>query len=316
MPESFFIVSKEYLELAVDEVVTLARMYDRFSKIKIVSNLIIIQTTTPWERIARRATFVKTAGQLIRKMSNVFFDEKNYSLLFGAKSFMCKAINLSEKQIDVPEIERSLGSMVSTFCNAKVSLEDPDMIIYLIFTEDENFFGFSTKMEAPIRPKKAAKYHHELDWKLTRAMINLAKIGDDETVCDPFCGTGSTLLEASAMGIKAIGIDFDRKMCQIAKRNLKENGFDDTHVFNENYDYMLQLKSGFDGIVTDLPYGTASKVSEPPEKLLQNFASKIPRRAKYAIMCKKGLEKNLGINPTKKYEIYRHKSLTRVILVK
>jgi tRNA (guanine10-N2)-dimethyltransferase len=315
MPESFFIVSKEYPELAVDEVVTLAKMYDRFCKIKVISNLIIIQTITPWERIAKRATFVKTAGQLIRKMSNVFFDEKNYSLLFGAKSFMCKAINLSEKEIDIPEIERSLGSMVSTFCNAKVSLNDPDMMIYLIFTDDENFFGFSTRLEKPARPKKAAKFHHELDWKLTRAMINLAKINDGEALCDPFCGTGSTLLEAQSMGIKSIGIDFDKRMCQVSKKNLQANNFD-SQVFNENYDYMLQIKDSFDGIVTDLPYGTASKVSEPPKELLQGFAAKIPKKVKFAIMCKKGLEKNLKLNPTKKYEIYRHKSLTRVILVK
>src|SRR5574338_57267 len=313
MPESFFLVSKEYPDLAVDEVITLSKMYDRFAKIKTISNLVIIQTTTPWEKIARRATFVKTAGQLLRKMSNVFFDEKNYSLLFGAKSFMCKAINLSDKPVDVPEIERSLGSMVSTFCNAKVSLENPDVIIYLIFTENENFFGFSTRFEAPKRPEKLTKFHHELDWKLTRAMINLARINDDEIVCDPFCGTGSTLLEAQSMGIKAVGIDFDEKMCKISKENLKANKFD-SNVFNESYDYMSEIK--FDGIVTDLPYGTASKVSEPPKKLIKKFVSKMPKKAKFAIMCKKGLDDDIKLNLTKKYEIYRHKSLTRMILVK
>ena len=315
MPESFFLVSKEYPELAVDEVVTLVKMYDRFAKIKTISNLIIIQSTTPWEKIASRATFVKTAGQLLRKMSNVFFDEKNYSLLFGAKSFMCKAINLSGKPIDIPEIERSLGSMVSTFCNAKVSLGDPDVVIYLIFTEEENFFGFSTRFESPKRPEKTTKFHHELDWKLTRAMINLAKINDDETVCDPFCGTGSTLLEAQSMGIKSIGIDFDAKMCQITQDNLKANGFH-CEVFNQNYDYMTQIKEKYDGIVTDLPYGTASKISEPPKKLMKSFVSKLPKKVKFAIMCKKGLDDGIKLNLTKKYEIYRHKSLTRMILVR
>jgi tRNA (guanine10-N2)-dimethyltransferase len=313
MPESFFLVSKEYPELAVDEVVTLAKMYDRFAKVKTISNLILVQSVTPWEKIAKRATFVKTAGQLLRKMSNVFFDENNYSLLFGAKSFMCKAINLSGKPVDIPEIERSLGSMVSTFCNAKVSLEDPDVVIYMIFTDEENFFGFSTKFEPPKRPEKLTKFHHELDWKLTRAMINLAKIHDDETVCDPFCGTGSTLLEAQAMGIKSIGIDFDEKMCQITKDNLKKNRFSG-EVYNQGYDYMDQLK--FDGIVTDLPYGTASKVSEPPKKIMKKFISKMPKKAKFAIMCKKGLDDGVKLNLTKKYEIYRHKSLTRMILVK
>ncbi|WP_100182910.1 DNA methyltransferase [Candidatus Nitrosotenuis aquarius] len=313
MPESFFLVSKEYPELAVDEVVTLVKMYDRFAKVKTISNLILVQSVTPWEKIARRATFVKTAGQLLRKMSNVFFDENNYSLLFGAKSFMCKAINLSDRPVDIPEIERSLGSMVSTFCNAKVSLEDPDVVIYMIFTEEENFFGFATKFEPAKRPEKLTKFHHELDWKLTRAMINLAKIHDDETVCDPFCGTGSTLLEAQSMGIKSIGIDFDEKMCKITKDNLKKNGFS-AEVYNQNYDYMDQLS--FDGIVTDLPYGTASKVSEPPKKIMKKFISKMPKKAKFAIMCKKGLDDGVKLNLTKKYEIYRHKSLTRMILVK
>jgi tRNA (guanine10-N2)-dimethyltransferase len=226
---------------------------------------------------------------------------------------MCKAINISDKPVNVPEIERSLGSMVSTFCNAKVSLENPDVVIYMIFTDEENFFGFSTKFEATKRPEKLTKFHHELDWKLTRAMINLAKINDDETVCDPFCGTGSTLLEAQSMGIKAVGIDFDEKMCKITKDNLKANKFEGK-IFNQNYDYMEHLK--FDGIVTDLPYGTASKVSEPPKKIMKKFISKIPKKTKFAIMCKKGLDDGIKLKLTKKYEIYRHKSLTRMILVK
>jgi tRNA (guanine10-N2)-dimethyltransferase len=134
-------------------------------------------------------------------------------------------------------------------------------------------------------------------------------------VCDPFCGTGSTLLEAESMGLKSVGIDFDEKMCRITKDNLKENNFK-SKVINQNYDYMIQIKDDFDGIVTDLPYGTASKVSEPPQKLMQNFVAKIPRGKKFAIMCKKGLDSNLKIKLTKKYEIYRHKSLTRMILIK
>ena len=42
MPESFFILSKDYLELATDEIISIVKMYDRFAKIKIISNLIII----------------------------------------------------------------------------------------------------------------------------------------------------------------------------------------------------------------------------------------------------------------------------------
>ena len=69
------------------------------------------------------------------------------------------------------------------------------------------------------------KYPHELDWKLTRVMINLIGLKKGETLCDPFCGTGTTLLESESMGINAIGIDFDENMCEISKENLEINNY-------------------------------------------------------------------------------------------
>ena len=76
MPESFFILSKDYLELAIDEIIAIVKMYDRFAKIKIISNLVIIQSKTNWKKISERATFVKTSGQILRKMSGLFLDKK------------------------------------------------------------------------------------------------------------------------------------------------------------------------------------------------------------------------------------------------
>jgi len=65
-----------------------------------------------------------------------------------------------------------------------------------------------------------------------------------------------------------------------------------------------------------LPYGIASKVSEKPEEILKKFFSILPRRKRMAIMYKKELDSNLKLDGLKKYEIYRHKSLTRTILIK
>ena len=55
MPESFFILSKDYLELAIDEISTITKMFDRFAKIKIISNLIIIQSKTNWKEISEKS---------------------------------------------------------------------------------------------------------------------------------------------------------------------------------------------------------------------------------------------------------------------
>ncbi len=314
MPESFFVLSKDHLELAIDEIISISKMYDRFTKAKIISNLVIIQSKTNWNEIAKRASFVKVSGQILRKMSGLFLDEGNLEVLKNAKTFVCRIINLSEKQFNIPELENSMGDMISKFSHAKVKLEDPDITVYLIFTDEENFFGFS-KLIKKNRPKKIKKHPHELDWKLTRVMINLIGLKKGETVCDPFCGTGTTLLEAESMGIHAIGLDFDEKMCNISKENLKANGFK-SKVFNSDFQEFIKNSEKFDGIVTDLPYGVASKVSEKPEEILKKFFSILPKRKRVAIMYKKELDVNSKLNGLKKYHIYRHKSLTRTILIK
>jgi len=315
MPESFFVLSKDHLEIAKDEIIAIAKTYDRFAKSKSFSNLVIIQSKINWDKIAQRATFVKISGQILRKMSGLFLGEDNFEVLKNAKTFACRIINLSSKQFEIPELESSMGDMVSKLSQAQVDLKNPDIIIYLIFTNQENFFGFSRPDDFPKRPKKVRKHPHELDWKLARVMINLIGLKEGETVCDPFCGTGTTLLEAESMGIKAIGVDFDEKMCEISKENLKANGFK-SKISKADFSEFTKMQDKFDAIVTDLPYGIASKASEDPQELIKKFVSMLPRRKKIAIMCKKGFEKNLNMNPSKTYDIYRHKSLTRTILIK
>ena len=315
MPESFFVLSKEHLELAINEIIAIAKMYDRFSKATVISNLVIIQSKTNWSKIARRASFVKTSGQILRKMSGLFLDENNVEVLKNAKTFVCRVINLSSNQFNIQELESSMRDMISKFSHAKVKFENPDITVYLIFTNKENFFGFSKIIKKEDKPKKIKNHPHQLDWQLTRIMINLIGLKEDETVCDPFCGTGTTLLEAESMGIHVIGIDFDEKMYKISKENLKANGYK-SKVINADFREISKLAENFDGIVTDLPYGRASKLSENPEDILKEFLQIIPKRKKIAIMYKKELDKNLKLEGTKKYKIYRHKSLTRTILIR
>ena len=315
MPESFFVLSKDYLELAIDEIISIVKMYDRFAKIKIISNLIIIQSKTNWKEITKRATFVKISGQILRKMSGLFLDEENFQVLKNTRSFVCRVVNLSSNELNTLELENSMGDMISKFTHAKVNLKNPDITVYLIFTNEENFFGFSEKNQVKERPKKSKKYPHELDWKLTRVMINLIGLKKGETICDPFCGTGTTLLESESMGINAIGIDYDEKMCDMSKENLKLNNYK-SKILNSDFQELIKISNDFNGIVTDLPYGRSSKSSEKPEEVLKRFISIIPKSKKVAIMYKKELDSKMKLKGLKKYQIYRHKSLTRTILIK
>ena len=311
--QSFFVTSGENVELATDEIVAISKSYDKNASHQTDSKLVLVNSNVSWDKIAQRTTFVRTAGKIVDTFSDLF-SELDLSLLHKSDTFACRTINLSSKKLNTPYIEKTVGDIIRQTCGARVSLVKPLLTVYLIFTDLQNYIGYSTKTATKPRPKKIIKSSSELNWKLSRAMVNLAGLDENEVLCDPFCGTGTILLEAESMGIKSIGIDFDKKMCDIAKKNLAANGYN-SRVINASYGHIKKIKD-YDGIVTDLPYGISSKSSESPKKLIRDFVSILPKKKKLALMCKKELADQIELKPAKKYEIYRHKSLTRTILVK
>jgi len=310
--QNFFVVSGENVELAKDEIVAISKSYDKDTSYGTDSKLVITNSKVPWDKIAQRSTYVRIGGKIVDTFSDLF-SELDLTLLHKSDTFACRAINLSSKRIEVSSIEKTVGATIKQASGAKVSLSNPALTVYLIFTDNHNYLGYSTKILVQKRPKKIIKSPFELNWKLSRAMVNLSGLNEDEILCDPFCGTGTILLEAESMGIKSIGIDFDKKMCDVTKKNLAENGYH-SKIINDRYERIKKIS--FDGIVTDLPYGISSKSSEPPKKIIHDFISILPKKKKIALMCKKELADQIELKPAKRYEIYRHKSLTRTILVK
>ncbi|MFW9769777.1 MAG: TRM11 family SAM-dependent methyltransferase [Candidatus Thorarchaeota archaeon] len=57
--------------------------------------------------------------------------------------------------------------------------------------------------------------------KLCRSLLNLAGARPGDTVLDPFCGTGTLLMEAAILGMKCIGIDIDSDQVHGARSNMK-----------------------------------------------------------------------------------------------
>jgi tRNA (guanine10-N2)-dimethyltransferase len=314
MPQSFFVVSGENVELARDEVIAISKSYDNKTSFKTDSRLVITNSTIPWNKVAKRATFVRTAGKIASTFSDLF-SEADQSLMHKPDTFACRAINLTSKKMDLSVIEKTTGAAIKQISKAKVSLSNPSLTVYLIFTDSQSYLGYTTRTTQLPRPNKVIKSSSELHWKLSRAMVNLSGLNENEILCDPFCGSGTILLEAESMGIHSIGIDFDKKMCNIAKKNLSSNGFN-SKIINESYEYLQKIKDKVDGIVTDLPYGNASKSSQSPKKLFHDFVSILPKKKKIAIMYKKGTIDQIELNPTKRYDIYRHKSLTRTVIIK
>lgn len=57
--------------------------------------------------------------------------------------------------------------------------------------------------------------------RLAKLLLNISGIRKGETALDPFCGSGTILMEALLMGTNAVGVDRDPVRIENAKRNLE-----------------------------------------------------------------------------------------------
>jgi len=80
------------------------------------------------------------------------------------------------------------------------------------------YFQSVIEVPRPQRNYKSGRYHTaQKPFKLYRKIV---KRHQEETVFDPFMGSGTTLLSAQVFGKYAIGIDIEEKNCEIAAQRL------------------------------------------------------------------------------------------------
>lgn len=105
--------------------------------------------------------------------------------------------------------------------------------------------------------------------RFARALVNLAGVPPNGTLLDPFCGTGSFLVEGALCGLRAVGLDAQLTMVVGARRNLRHFGLAAEVVWGDAR--RLSFRDGsVDGVVADPPYGRSSRVvGEGPSPLTQ-----------------------------------------------
>ena len=118
---------------------------------------------------------------------------------------------------------------------------------------------------------KPCRTSSSLPSRLARGLVNLVR-NSAESILDPCCGTGSILLEASALGLVSYGLDWNEKMVAMSRQNALY--FNYATIVEQGDARQWDRRGG--AVVTDLPYGKNLEVSP---QVIQGILSRGARLA-------------------------------------
>jgi tRNA (guanine10-N2)-dimethyltransferase len=231
---------------------------------------------------------------------------------------------------DTMNLERKLGKhILRNTTKTKVNLKKPDKTFFGVLTSNKLVFGIklteiTPKTFSERRPRKKPFFHPSaMPSKLARCMVNLARAKAGELVLDPFCGTGSVMVEAAFVGCRVLGFDVQRRMAEGTRRNLKHFGVEPEGLVIAD-SRKLPLTQ-IDHVVTDPPYGRSATTMKSTTKQIVEGVLGSAR----VLLCEgqliciaspktlniASLGVKLGYRHVESHFAYVHRTLTREIAV-
>lgn len=214
------------------------------------------------------------------------------------------------------DIEKRLGEKLSTEDNS-VDLESPDETVKAYVFEDEVIIGLEVEdidrglFEKRVNQERPFSRPLSMDPVLARVLVNLLEVSVGDHILDPMCGTGGILIEAGLCGIGVHGLDIDEEMVEGTRENLEAYGMIAHDIRQgEVKDASEIFDQKFDAVITDLPYGKASKETEEAVSDFLEVKSELTD-GRVVFMYN---EKEIG-GLEADFEIYVHGSLTRYVFV-
>lgn len=86
------------------------------------------------------------------------------------------------------------------------------------------------------------EYKGKFNPQVVRALFNIYKISNNSRVLDPFCGSGTTLVEAAHIGAHGIGTDINPLAVFIANTKIKSLSLKWSYIKNE-FDHLINIFS-------------------------------------------------------------------------
>lgn len=256
------------------------------------------------------------------------------SLMSDAETFAVRVrrVRGSSPEIDSLALEKEIGDIIlRNVSGARVDLKAPQTTFFGILTDGRLLLGLKMAQVKPgkslERGPRSKMFLHSaaMPAKLARCMVNLAQPRTGDLVLDPFCGTGSFLVESGLMGFRVLGFDVKRFMVEGSLRNLSLFGIEPEGMAVA--DARLAPLSGVsvDCVVTDPPYGTSTTtLGVDTGRVVESFfaaVSGILRKGRRVCLAApetirvKEIGERSGFKHIESHFIYIHRSLTRDIAV-
>jgi len=341
MAKLFFLLSGENETLPVSELKAILEAEGHFYSIKEKLDQLVrleadsdsvkaVQLRSAYTRVGALELF--TCGAHDDKVAQAA-DATNFrSVLSEGECFAVRIKRVKEYAVksDTMYFERKLGKHILQNTSAtKVKLKEPDKTFFGVLTSNKLVFGIKLAEMAPKtfserRPRKKPFFHPSaMPSKLARCMVNLARAKSGELVLDPFCGTGSVMIEAAFVGCRALGFDVQRCMAEGAKRNLKHFGVESEGLVIADSRKLPLTR--IDHVVTDPPYGKSATTMKSTTKhlvegVLDSARGLLGVGQLICIASPKTLNigrvgEELGYRHLESHFAYVHRTLTREIAV-
>lgn len=342
MPKLFFLLSGENETLPASEVKAIleAEGYP-YNNVELLDQVLrleasfdsvkVVPIRSAFTRVSALELFVSNAN--LKDIFQVASETDFGSVLKPGESFVVRINrikNYADEAINTMELEIKLGRQIlSLVPQARVNLKNPDKIFIGIITNEKLILGLklteiTSKTFSERRPRKKPFFHPSaMPSKLARCMVNLAHAKAESTMLDPFCGTGSSLIEATYIGCHALGVDAQKRMILGCRKNMR--------FFQISAEGLIladarQLPfSQVDCIVTDPPYGRSASTLKSTTKdlvheVLVSAYSLLLVGHRICIASPKTLNikaigTSIGFKHIESHFAYVHSTLTREVAV-
>lgn len=341
MAKLFFLLSGEHESLPISELQAILdteghehQLLERLDQVvRLETDLEAV------EALKRRAAFTRICALELfncdAKVSAIVKSVRSTNLkdfLKENESFAVRVKHVKEYSSEVNGmiLERKIGELLlENTVKTRVDLRRPDKVFVGILTSEKFIFGLKLAEIAPKpfverRPRRKPFFHPSaMPAKLARCMVNLARPRAGDLVLDPFCGTGSMLIEAAFIDCRVLGLDVQRRMARGTLRNLVYFKIKPEGVVTADARRLPITK--VDCIVTDPPYGISSttlkrNMKQIVEELLTSVYTLLSCGRRICMAAPKTVKivqigSALGYKHLESHFVYVHRSLTREVVV-